>query len=427
MTNKKMRVLIFPAGEINSVELHDALSYCVNVEVFGASSIERHGRYVFENYISGLPLITAPDFLEKFNALLLEKQIDFIFPTHDTVAVFLTEHISALKAKIIASDAETARICRDKATTYAVLAGTDFLPQVYSGKPYCFPVFIKPRQGQGAVGAKLLKSEADIPTDINWDDYVVCEYLPGEEYTVDCLTDKDGVLVAVSPRSRKRLMAGVCVSGKTEVLTDSILRIAREINTKMKFLGLWFFQIKKDSFGKWKLLEISTRAAGTMCLTRARGLNLPLLSLYTAAGVPIKALPNTPIVHIDRTLIARYRLEYDWESVYFDFDDTLTLRGKVNLKAVCFLYQCRNRGKKIILLTKHEYELAKSFKKYAICPELFDKIIHIKHGENKADYIHPQKAIFVDNSYQEREIVAAQCNIPVFDADNLDVLLDWRI
>ena len=35
---KKIRVLVFPAGEINSIELHDALSSNVNVELFGASS-----------------------------------------------------------------------------------------------------------------------------------------------------------------------------------------------------------------------------------------------------------------------------------------------------------------------------------------------------------------------------------------------------
>ena len=47
----KINVLIFRGGEINSVELHDALSSCVNVKVFGASSVERHGKYIFQNYI----------------------------------------------------------------------------------------------------------------------------------------------------------------------------------------------------------------------------------------------------------------------------------------------------------------------------------------------------------------------------------------
>ena len=54
--NKTINVLVFPAGEVNSIEIHDALSTCVNVKVIGASSVDRHGPYVFENYISGLPI-----------------------------------------------------------------------------------------------------------------------------------------------------------------------------------------------------------------------------------------------------------------------------------------------------------------------------------------------------------------------------------
>lgn len=46
----KVNVLVFPAGKNNSIELHNALSHNVNIEVFGTSSIERHGRYVFKNY-----------------------------------------------------------------------------------------------------------------------------------------------------------------------------------------------------------------------------------------------------------------------------------------------------------------------------------------------------------------------------------------
>ena len=62
-------VLIFPAGEVNSVELHDALSDCVNIRLYGASSYNRHGEYVFKNYITGLPVVTDADFIPAFNKL----------------------------------------------------------------------------------------------------------------------------------------------------------------------------------------------------------------------------------------------------------------------------------------------------------------------------------------------------------------------
>lgn len=419
-----INVLIFPAGEINSIELHDALSSCVNINVYGASSIDRHGSYVFENYISGLPLITEKDFLEKFNQVIEKYKINCVFPTHDTVAMFFSQNADKIKAKIISADKRTSEICRDKEKTYALFKDCDFVPKIFE-KIEDYPVFIKPKEGQGAVGAKLIESAKDIPN-INFDDYVVCEYLSGQEYTVDCLTDKQGNLVFVSPRSRKRIMAGVCVSGQIEPLTEEIKKIAQVINARMNFMGLWWFQIKQDARRKWKLLEVSTRCAGTMALTRARGVNLPLLSVYIAMGYDIEVCPNNYKVVMDSSLIRRYKIDYDYDTVYFDFDDTLTLRGKVNLKAIWFLYQCQNLQKKIILLTKHEHKILESMQKYHIDRGLFAEVIHISPQDNKAKYIKSDKAIFVDNAYQERKLVQTTHQIPVFDVDGLDVLMDWR-
>ena len=420
----KINVLVFPAGEINSIELHDALSTCVNIELFGASSIDRHGGYVFKNYISNVPMINAPDFFQKFNELIRKYNIEIIFPTHDTVAMFFAENRDRINAKIIAADKITSEICRDKEKTYEILKGEDFLPEIYK-EINSYPVFIKPKEGQGAVGAKLVKSEKDIP-DVDLKDYVICEYLPGEEYTVDCFTNFQGELKVISPRSRNRLLAGVCVSGKTEELADEIKHIAERINSKLKFNGLWWFQIKKDVNGKWKLLEISTRCAGTMCLTRAKGLNLPLLSVYNALGYDVKACPNNVQITMDRTLISRYKIDYEYDTVYFDFDDTLIINNKVHLPAIRFLYQCRNAGKKVVLLTKHEKNILKTLEQFAISEKLFSKIVCISLDDEKSNYINPlEQPIFVDNAYQEREKVREKFNIPVFDVDGLEVLLDW--
>ena len=421
----KINVLVFPAGEINSIELHDALSTCVNIELYGASSINRHGEYVFKNYISNVPMINACDFFEKFNELLGKYNIDVIFPTHDTVAMFFAQNSDKINAKIIAADKNTAEICRDKEKTYEVLQGEEFLPKVYK-KIESYPVFIKPKEGQGSVGAKLLKSEEDIPN-VDLDEYVICEYLPGEEYTVDCFTDFQGALKVVSPRSRRRLLAGVCVSGKTEKLTDDIKQIATKINSKLKFNGLWWFQIKKDVSGNWKLLEVSTRCAGTMCLTRARGLNLPLMSVYNALGYEVKSFANDIEITMDRTLISRYKTDYKYDTVYFDFDDTLIINDKVHLPAVRFLYQCRNLGKYVVLLTKHEKDIYETLEKYAISQKLFSEIILISPNDEKSNYIkNSVTSIFVDNAYQERAKVHNKFKIPVFDVDGLEVLLDWR-
>lgn len=419
----KINVLVFPAGEINSLELHDSLSSCVNIRLFGASSIERHGGYVFENYIQDLPLIDEPEFLSVLKQIIATNNIHIIFPTHDTVAEYLTANSDEIPAIIMGGDAFTAKICRDKKLTYDLFANESFVPKIYKNFDY-FPVFIKPIRGQGSQGARLIQDVSDIGH-FEPKQNVICEYLPGEEYTVDCLTDKAGRLLCVCPRSRSRTLGGISVAGKTENLTPEIQSIAEKINEKLSFLGLWWFQIKKDANGKWKLLEISLRCAGTMSLTRASGINLPLLSVYTAIGREIDVPLIRHHVRMESALIRRYQLDFDYKIIYLDFDDTVVIKERVNLKAIWFIYQCRNHGKKVILLTRHADDIHKSLVKYGIAENLFAEIINIPKGKNKSDFINQESAIFIDNSWHERNEVQKLRNIPVFDADGFDALMEW--
>lgn len=423
--DKKVNVLIFPAGEVLSVELHEALATSMNINLFGASSVDRHGPYIFKDYTSGLPLMMDADFIEKFNQLLDEKSIDIVFPTHDDVVAFFAENAEKIHAKVMAPDKTTARICRDKALIYDTFKDADFMPGIFKNIND-YPVFIKPRFGQGGVGAFLVNNSSDIPMDIKLNDYVICEYLPGEEYSVDCLTDKDGKLVFVSPRSRGRMMAGICVSGETKPVTPEIQNIADTINNKLTFSGLWFFQIKKDTSGKWKLLEVAARCASTMCLTRVRGVNLPLLSVYVAQGLDITVMPNNYDIKMDRTLISRYKIDYDYDTVYFDFDDTLIINSRVHPYSIMFLYQCQSKGKKVILVTKHAEIISATLEKYNISKGLFTEIIHLTNVDEKITNIKSEKAIFIDNAFTERRSVHDEFHIPVFDVDAIELLLDWR-
>ena len=191
--NSKIGVLIFPAGEINSVELHDALSTCVNLRLYGASSVDRHGEYIFKNYISGVPYIRESNFLSEFNRIIKRHHIDVVIPTHDDIALFLAKEREHIKAKVLTADYKTALVCRDKKETYELFSEYPFCPKTYETLKE-FPVFIKPRKGQGSVNAKCISCAEDIPPGICLPEYTICEYLPGHEMTVDCFTSRDGKL-----------------------------------------------------------------------------------------------------------------------------------------------------------------------------------------------------------------------------------------
>lgn len=427
--SRKIGVLVFPAGEINSVELHNALSTCVNIRLVGASSIDRHGEFVFENYVSNIPRINDVCFIEEFNKLIEAEKIDVVIPTHDDVALFLAENKNQINVKIMTSDYETALICRDKKKTYDVFKEQEFCPRIYDDIKE-FPVFIKPRMGQGSVGAKMLRRREECSEIDDLSEYVICEYLPGEEMTVDCFTNKDGNLQAIMPRSRQRIFGGVSVRARREKLTEEIENIAKQLNARLAFLGLWYFQIKKDAEGRWKMLEVSARCAGTMCLSRALGVNLPLLGVYATLGLNTEVLINDYEVQVDRTLISRYKTDLDYDSVYIDLDDTILVNGKVHLPAIWFLYQCVNEKKKIVLLTRHGVDHFDTVQEillhHKIAVDLFDQIVELTFDVAKYTVIDPEKAIFIDNAYSERKAVYDNLKIPVFDVDGIEVLMNWR-
>lgn len=425
MKDGKINVLIFPC-ETNSNELHDALSYCFNINLFGASSVQRHGKYIYQNYDCSLPNISDDSFLLRFNEYLDKNGIDLILTTHDTIALFLAEHADELHADIVQKDIDTVRICRSKIGIHEKFQDCSFVPKrYYSESEVQYPAFVKPNMGEGSNGAFKCENRLQL-SNIPFDQYLVTEFLPGDEYTVDCFTDKNGNLSYVSPRSRDRIFGGIAVAGRTIELSDEIRQIAECINSRMRFLGLWYFQLRADKEGRLKLMEISVRCAGTMCMTRAKGVNLPLLTVYAALGYDTNIYDNGCRVEMDRSLIGRYNLNIDYSDVYIDFDDTITLRGNVNPLAMFFLYQCHNQGKKVHLLTKHINDIHETLKKYAISEGLFEDIIAVAEDDRKSKYIDASKSIFIDNMFKERTDVHNTLGIPVFDVDAFEFLLDWR-
>lgn len=421
--------MVFPAEGINAAEIHDALSTCVNIEVFGASSVARHGKYVFSNYVCNLPSIFSEDFIDKINEFIDRNDIDLIIPTHDTVVCALANMSDRLHCKTTVPNKETAAITRSKIKTWELFKDESFVPARYDSGNVRPPLFAKPDDGQGGKGAFKIDDERQL-SGIDTNKYLITEFLGGQEYTVDCFTDCNGVLQHVSTRTRERIRAGVTDQGRIVTTSQTVKDIATKINSKLKFTGLWYFQLREDKEGNPKLMEISARCAGTMCLTRAKGINLPLLTVYAAMGYETSIIENDYNVVLDRSVSNCYSIDYKYSKVYIDFDDTITVRGKVNLSVIRYIYQCRNKNVSVILLTKHAADIISTLNTFAISPKLFSQIVHISSMEKKSDVINrlgTQQSIFIDNMFKERLDVANNCHIPVFDVDQIDVLQDFRL
>jgi hypothetical protein len=80
----------------------------------------------------------------------------------------------------------------------------------------------------------------------------------------------------------------------------------------------------------------------------------------------------------------------------------------------------------VFLITKHAKDIYKTLSEYSIDKSLFTEVIHLEATDRKTININPDKAIFIDNSFQERKLVHDEFKIPVFDVDAIELLLDWR-
>lgn len=427
---KKMKILVFPCGSEIGLEIHNSLKFIKDIELYGASSeASNHGKYVYKNYIGGLPFVEEENFLEEINKLVEKYSIDFLFPAHDSVVLELSKYKREIKCKIITSDYKTCLLCRSKKKTYEYFKHDIRVPKVYKSSQEIieYPVFLKPDVGQGSKGTVLVNSQEELNFFTKRDSsLLILEYLPGEEYTIDCFTDRKGKLIYVSARERSRIANGISVE-TSHYRNEKFEELANFINEKLKLRGTWFFQVKKNVYGELTLLEIAPRIAGSSGINRSIGVNLPLLNIYDLLGFDLEIISNNGDgITMDRALTNRYMINMDYSHVYIDLDDTLILKNKVNNYLVSFLYQCINRGIKLHLITRHVSEIKSTLIQFRIL-SLFDSLIHVKKNQKKSELIKHKDSIFIDDSFRERKDVSEQKGIPTFDISSVECLIDWRI
>ena len=431
---KKKNILVFPCGSEIALEVYRSVKNSTHFNLIGASSVNDHGKFVFENYVDGLPFITATNFIPSIKKVVADYSIDAIYPAMDAVIEILKKNEAEIGCKVIASEEETTQICLSKSRTYKVLEGTVKIPKTFSAADLLqageatFPVFAKPDVGYGSRGAKKITSAEDLKAHLElYPSCILSEFLPGKEYTVDCFTANSGEMLFAAARERCRIMNGISVNTRpVKENAEEFVEFAKKINSVIKFSGAWFYQVKRDANGQLTLMEVASRFGGSSSLFRAQGINFALMSLFDAFGTPVAVLRNSYDVEMDRALDNKYKLDLKYNEVFVDFDDCIYLEKQfVNDELMAYLYRCVNKGIKVTLLSRHDDvklgKLDNLLDKLRI-RQVFDRIIHLDPSEKKIDYIDNTNSIFIDDSFAERKAIADKFHIPVFSLDMVEAL-----
>lgn len=443
----KLKVLVWPCTTEIGREVIKALRDDKDIElVLAASEGPWQGRFK-------LPDVSDWLWPAELRALVVAESITHIYPCHDAVINALAGNIELFDTAIIGQTPEAALTCDSKLATYQALRDVVTIPlNLYRTDStrlaweldVTAPLFVKPDAGNASRGTTMLRAcefdsaisdaiQRAIDSSRNGD-ALVCEYLPGPEFTIDCFSDRERGLLWYSTRSRDRTTGGISVA--TERISANVYGSiapvmsawATNISKALSMRGAWFFQVKLREDGEPALLEVGARIAGGSALARANGVNLPLLSLYESLRIPLKVMDTNCVTALRRPLANEYDLAFRWDALYIDLDDTLICKGQVNHRLMALCYKAVADNKKLVMLTRTDSGSAIGGKLtgYGISEHLFDDIFCLGSGSahSKADYIRDKTgAIFIDDSFREREDVHQRLGIPVFDAAGAECLL----
>jgi len=133
---------------------------------------------------------------------------------------------------------------------------------------------------------------------------IVMEYLPGTEYTVDCLCDHGKVIYAI-PRTRDYIKDGISFIATT-VYHKDIIESCHKLVESFQVHGACGFQFKEDKDGVAKLIECNPRIQGGSALAVAAGADYFNDLIKVATGVPV----NQPVIKWGTKMIRYYNEVY---------------------------------------------------------------------------------------------------------------------
>ena len=402
---RSLHVLVFPSCNEPGLEVIDALSGHPRVKLFGGSSFNINAdpsRLLLGHRHFELPALGEPGFRAAIRRFCGKHEVDLVFPTVDAVVAEMGSWTDE-RFDVIAPSGKLAHFVLSKTRVYDAIRDRVPVPRAHDdGRG--LPAFAKPDVGSGSRGARRLDDEGALAR-AREEGLLVQEYLPGAEYTVDCISDPDGVLVGTSVRRRDLVVGGVarastCLSHP--VLEGHVAAIAEVL----PLAGPWFAQFREDRDGVARLMEVNARIGGSAGVTRLSGMNIPLMAVLSFSGVALVAPPRITGVSVVRRLDRRGDVD-DFEWVIWDLDDTLTRAdGSVDPETVGWLYRLDAAGKSQILLSKNPdpagVVLATKI------PNFFVEIIRAEDKERAVDELLQRheftaaRAVMINDSNHER-------------------------
>ncbi|MCW2967640.1 MAG: hypothetical protein JWM71_1412 [Solirubrobacteraceae bacterium] len=161
---------------------------------------------------------------------------------------------------------EVATATYDKYETHLLLGrhGLPSPPTVLPGEtPPSYPVMVKPRRGSGArsIHPARTADEAEFFCRYVDEPVMVQRLMDGEEFSMDCLGDRDGRCLNVIPRTMIESRGGESIKG-TVIDDPELIELGRSVMEALEVYGPCTVQAFRDSEVGLGITDVNTRFGG---------------------------------------------------------------------------------------------------------------------------------------------------------------------
>lgn len=224
-----------------------------------------------------VPRIDDPTYISKILEICRTEKIDAVTTCIDPEIMLLAEHrkdFQAIGVEVLTPYLETAQICFDKFKMYQYLVANNIRTVLTFGDMASFevalrngeikfPVFVKPREGSGSVGARKIASMATLKEAMEQDPSLIIQEFMGDavdmdaDIYIDTISHKPVALFSKRKLETKIGGASKTVSFKDEKLVEFICNALNAFNFNGPIdMDLWY----RD--GKYYLSEVNPRFGG---------------------------------------------------------------------------------------------------------------------------------------------------------------------
>jgi len=278
-----MNILISSAGSQNGANIIKALR-TKDFKLVGCDCDPMSAGLYLADKRYLVPKNKELNFIPEILKIVEKEKIDVVLPTYSTEFPVFAWNADKFKGKIVLSDYDTYQTADNKPIWMKILKDKGIpVPEI---DPVNYPKILKPIVGSGSKHQYIVNDYKEYFKYKNEANFC-SEYIEGQEYVIDGMSDLEGKMICAMPRIRLVAVGGgakKCVTLKN----NKLVKIVKDIVETLGLVGAFNVQCIEKG-GKFYFIDINNRyPSGGMPLAVASGINMPLMAIKLLLGEKIK-------------------------------------------------------------------------------------------------------------------------------------------